>query len=133
MNKKRVNELLLKAKEALVECEICDKSGKIDHAFRGQISTFGASVVMGSLPAAVAFFCEQGGASVERNKLMQAIYFCLYGEKITPREVLQFVCDHNSYDLKEKITDAAVAIKLAMNFFELVKKGVTDEKSESAV
>ena len=131
MNKKRVNDLLLIAKNALVECEIA-KGGKINHTFRSHISTFGAAVTMGSLPAAVAFFSEQGSASVERDKLITALYYCLYNEKKTPREVLQYVCENNSIELKEKFSDAVISLKLAMNFFEL-KKGEKNAKSESDI
>jgi len=131
MNKKRVNELLLIAKEALITCEIA-KDGIINKTFRGQISTFGAAVVMGSLPAAIAFFSEQRSASVERDKLITALYYCLFKTKKTPREVLQYVCENNSIELKGSFSDAAIALKLAMNFFDL-KKGDEDAKSESDI
>lgn len=120
MNKKRVNDWLLPAKKALEDTGIA-KDGKIEKTFRGQISSFGAAVVMGSLPAAVAFFSEKGSSSVERQKLIKAMY--LISEKKMPedaKEVLQYVCENNSSDLKEKFTDASIALKLAMNFFDLV-------------
>lgn len=120
MNKKRVNDWLLPAKKALEDTGVA-QNGKIDKTYRGQISSFGAAVVMGSLPAAVAFFSEQGGSSVERQKLIKAMY--LISEKNMPKDakaVLQYVCDNNSNDLKEKFMDASIALKLAMNFFDLV-------------
>lgn len=122
MNKNHVNNMILTAKEALDKCRIATKDGVINSTFRGQISSFGAAIVMGSLPAAVAFFTEQGGASVERQKLPVAIYYCLYGEIKTPEEVLRFVCENNSYKLKEAFTEASIALKLAMNFYKLESK-----------
>ena len=120
MNKKRVNDWLLIAKEALKETGIATSDGKINKTFRGQISSFGAAVIMGSLPAAVAFFSEQGGSSVERNKLIQAIYYCMFKVIKDPKYILQYVCENNSNELKEKFTDASIAVKLAMNFYDLV-------------
>ena len=119
MNKKRVNAWILPAKEALIKTEVAN-NGKIKKTFRGQISSFGAAVVMGSLPAAVAFFSAKGGSSVERQKLIEAMYYCITGELLEAKDVLQIVCDNNSNELREKFTDASIALKLAMNFFDLV-------------
>ena len=119
MNKKRVNDYLLKAKDALIKTGIA-KDGKIDKTYRSQISSFGAAVVMGSLPAAVAFFSSQGGATVERQKLIKAMYYCIFDEMKDEKEILEFVCEKNSIELKEQITDASIALKLAMNFYDLV-------------
>lgn len=119
MNKKRVNDWILPAKEALVKSGVA-KNGKIEKTFRGQISSFGAAVVMGGLPAAVAFFSEQGGSSVERQKLIKAMYYCITGELLEAKEVLEIVCKNNSFELSEEFTDASIALKLAMNFFDLV-------------
>lgn len=121
MNKKRVNEWLLIAKDALEKSEIVE-NGKINKTYRGQISSFGAAVVMGSLPAAVAFFSEQGGSTVDRTKLLVAMYYCIFQEKKSEKEILDFVVKNDTIEMREKFTDAAIALKLAMNFFELVEK-----------
>lgn len=121
MNKKRVNELIVPAKKALTETGIV-KDGKVEKTFRGQISSFGAAVVMGSLPAAVAFFIEKGGASVERQKLIQAMYYCITGKLVESdklEEILDYVCDNNTYETRESFTYASIALKLAMNFFDM--------------
>ena len=121
MNKKRVNDWLLPAKTALIETKIA-VNGKIDRTYRGQISSFGAAVIMGSLPAAVAFFAEQGGSSVERQKLIQAMYYCIADEIKKPEEILEYVCKNNNNEIREKLTEASIALKLAMNFFDLGKE-----------
>ena len=119
MNKKRVDSWLLDAKKALEVTEIA-KGGIIDKTFRAQISSFGAAVIMGSFKSAVAFFSEQNGASVEREKLLIAMYLVIFKErKSSAKQVLEYVCNNDSVDLKEKFIDASLAIKLAMNFFEL--------------
>ena len=123
MNKKRVNNWLLKAKEAIVKAEIIGKNGKVDKAYRSQISNFGAAVVMGSLKSAVAFYVNKGDAKVDRSNLLVALYYVICdgeaNEKITPKDVLKFVCENDSKALREMFTDAAIAIKLALNFFDL--------------
>lgn len=119
MNKKRVNDWLLKAKEALTQTGIA-QNGKIDKTYRGQISSFGAAVIMGSLPAAVAFFSEQGGSSVERQKLIQAMYYCVSGTVKKEKDILEIVCKQNDKSMREQFIDASIALKLAMNFYDLV-------------
>ena len=119
MNKKRVDEWLLKAREALVSEGIASKDGKINKTFRSQISSFGVAVIMGSFKSAVAFFAEQGGASVEREKLLSAIHMVVFGKSATPREVLELVCSPGAEKYKDEFIDASIALKLAMNFFEL--------------
>lgn len=123
MNTKRVNEWILPAKNALETLGIA-KDGKVDKTFRGQISSFGAAVVMGSFRSAVAFFAEQGGASVARENLIKAMYLVITGEEKEPKDILRVVCEtkeNELKELKEKFIDASVALKLAMNFFELIK------------
>ncbi len=131
MNKKRVNDWLLPAKEALKVAEI-SQNGKVDKTYRGQISSFGAAVVMGSLPAAVAFFSEKGGSSVERQKLIKAMCLVIANEREDmpkdEKKALEYVCKNNSNALKEQFTDASIALKLAMNFYDLVG-GDSGEKS----
>lgn len=121
MNKNRVNNWILPAKKALEDLEIV-KNGEIDFAFRSHISSFGAAIVMGSLPAAVAFFSQQNNAAVERNKLLKAMYYCITGKMTSEMEILQYVCENNSYELCEKFTDASIAVKLAINFFTKKEK-----------
>lgn len=145
MNKKRVNDWILPAKEAIINSSITEekdgqktvykiaKDGKVDSAFRSQISSFGAAVVMGSLKSAVAFFADKGQASVRRDLLLLAIYYVISGEKTekTPREVFTYICENDNSQMKELVIDAAIAIKLALNFFEQPeKKKTVDENGE---
>lgn len=122
MNKKTVNSYIPKAKQALEQFKIAE-GGKISKNFRGQISSFGAAVVMGSLPAAVAFFADQGSAEVDRSKLVSAMYYCVKEEEKTPAEVLEYVCKNNTAQTREDFINASIALKLAMNFFVLIQKG----------
>lgn len=122
MNKKQVNDWILPAKQAIIDCGIAE-NGKVNSAFRGQISSFGAAVVMGSLKSAVAFFADDGKAKVPRSKLILAIYQVITETKAeNPEVVFQYICDsrNDNRQTKEKFINASIAIKLALNFFELV-------------
>ena len=124
MNKKRVDSWLERAYEAIIKSGIADKNLKVNKTFRGHISSFGAALVTGSFKSALAFFLEQGGAYIERNKLISAMDYVINSEKTEvdkAKIVFENVCKCNDLkDMKAKFIDASIAIKLAMNLFDLV-------------
>lgn len=123
MNKNVVNKELECAYEALSESGIV-KEGKVKKAYRGQISTFGSAIIMGSLPAAIAFFSQKGGAEVDRPRLLDAILFVLEKEHgIKDKNLYEYVTKSNVNiaECKENIVNATIALKLAMNLYELVE------------
>ena len=127
MNKKRVDDWILTAKKAIDKAEISKygENGKeVVKGFRAKISSFGAAMVTGSFKSAVAFYVDQGDAGVDRSKLLVAIYYVAVGfeEGVTPQSVLEYVCRNDSKELKEKFLDAAIAIKLALNFYDLKER-----------
>lgn len=132
MNKQRVNDWVAPAAEALTKVGIAE-NGVINPTFRGQISSFGAAVTMGSLKAAAAFFAQQGGASVPRERLLQAMYYVIEGTVKQPDEVFAYICEHDDVRTRDCFIDAAIALKLAMNLYDLGQGGKKNEKSESAV
>lgn len=129
MNKKRVDEYIPRAYEMLKAEEIA-VNGEIDPSFRGQIASFGAMIAMGSVLSAVALFSgEKSGAEVDRLKLMRVIYDILRERREdAPNEALfiyvrEQVNEGRMQQVKEEIEDAAIAVKLAMNLYNLQKKG----------
>lgn len=147
-NKRKIDEYISKAIEVLNNNKkIVKEGGKIDKTFSGQIATFAVAVSTGSLLSAVAFFSDNGGASNERSSLMDVIYEIIADEKLSDTDkeddknkrnvnnknskLLDYVIskyeklkesnDIVSYNrIKEDILNAAIAVKLAMNFYELV-------------
>lgn len=125
MDKKRTDKLLPFAVTALETNKNIVKNGKIDKSLRGQISSFGAAISFGSLLAATAFFNEQGQAKSPRHELMVAINWMLSESKEWPNtgrtlfDTVRIAGAANEKALKEKILCCAVALKLAMNLFEL--------------
>lgn len=130
MNKQRVNDWIAPAAEALKKTGIA-QNGKVDPKFRGQISTFGAAVTMGSLKAAAAFFSQQGGAAVPRELLLKAMYYVITGNIAEPQAVFAYICEHDSIHTREQFVDAAIALKLAMNLYDMGEN--KNAKPESAV
>ena len=147
-NKRKIDEYISKAINILNNNnKIVKEGGKIDKTFSGQIATFAVAVSTGSLLSAVAFFSDNGGASNERSSLMDVIYEIIADEKLPyidkeddknkknvnnkNSKLLKYVKskyekskesnDIVSYNrIKEDILNAAIAVKLAMNFYELV-------------
>jgi CRISPR-associated protein Cmr5 len=127
MNKREIEELVPKAFRALQRYEIAENM-IIKKTFRGQISSFGAAISLGGLRSAVAYFSAQGGSSVERQKLMNAIYHLVTEndpqDNDRDRALFDYVNAHmgnkdEEYQTKEKICNTAIALKLAMNLYTL--------------
>lgn len=130
MNKVAVDKNLPYAYEGIIKAEIA-RNGKVNKSYRGQISTLGAAITMGSVKAAVCFFSEaaNNNSEVDRSKLLKAITYVLQTCEDTKERykavggkkgLKEYVLNANSDTeiLKEDIVNAAIAIKLALNLFE---------------
>jgi len=130
MNKRKVEQLLPKAIEALNHepSKIKKTDGKdiyIEKGFRGQISSFGAAVTMGSFRAAVAFFGNNGESDVERSELIRTMYYMVKGEWFPAQTIVEEIVSMDNAKLaqmKEDFINASVALKLALNAFDLRDK-----------
>ena len=127
MNKKVINEQMQIAYEALTEAKIANAAGQIEKTYRGQISSFGAAVTMGSLMPAIAFFSKDAksrqkeGSDVQRSKLMDAVLIVLKkAGKTNANSLFDYVKGQKEGVAKEDIINAAIALKLAMNLYILV-------------
>lgn len=145
-NKRKIDEYIPRAIDALNANHRIVKDGKISKAFSGQIATFAVAVSTGSLLSAVAFFTESGDSKVERSELMNVIYEIVTRDKaISEKESASknnktnnnalFTYVKQKYEetqrekrlldyrkVQEDILNAAIATKLAMNFYQLVDK-----------
>lgn len=128
MDKKMVDELLPYAFQVLSDKTIgVAENGTIPKTYRGQISSFGVAVSTGSLLAAAAFFNDPGAAKSERHKLMQEINWILKEKHLVEESILGdtlFDTIHKAgkarqNEMKEKVLNCAVALKLAMNLYHL--------------
>ncbi len=128
MNKRVVDNEIDLAYQLLAKYNIAE-NGKIDKTYRGQVSSFGAAITMGSLLSAVAYFSEKGGASVDRQNILKAIYDIVkeqHKNEQFPSTLFEYINNKKSRGTssekacKEDILNAAIALKLAMNLYELV-------------
>ena len=129
MNKARIEMWIPSAYDALTTVGIAEK-GIVKKSFRSQIASFGASVTMGSLIAAIAFFSEQNSAKVDRSKLIAAIQAVLQADGVIPQSktLYDWARDERAagraVPSRDAVLDAAIALKLAMNLYQLdVKEG----------
>lgn len=133
MGKNRIEDFLPRAYEVIkFPCiQIAKKNDdgeyEVQDGLKGQIAAFGASVNMGNLKSAIAFFSEQGGSKSERHKLMKAIYLVLHENKTEcdDKDLFESVKSLNKEqiaEIKEKILDAAIALKLAFKMYKPTSK-----------
>ena len=129
-NKNRTDSYIPDAIKALEACGIA-KDGKIDSSYRGQISSFGAAVTIGSFKQAVAFFAQDaknGDSKINRSDLILAIDYVInpkkYPEekitgkkdKINPKKLVDLICQETRVPVKA-INDVAVFDKFSFVFF----------------
>lgn len=125
MNKTVVDANLPYAYDA-VKKYIAGRDGKVNKSYRGQISTLGAAMTMGSMRSAICFFKEKANndTPVDRSKLLTAIKYVLDQNAFTRDKYKTFKdlwdCAKNVDDkqMREDMINAAIAIKLSMNLFD---------------
>lgn len=108
------------------------KDGKVKSEYNGYISSLASGLVQSGLLPTLAFYTNLNARSLEpRRLLLQAIYKTLYKEKLSEElkgdELLKAAIKVEdqplpSFQLKEEIKNAAVAIKLAIRTFPLEKR-----------
>lgn len=122
MNKKVINDEIAIAYDAIRAVGIANVKGEVKKTFRGQVTSFGASVLMGSLLPSIAFFSDSEKSSVNRELILEAIFLILQkqGKVRTNEKDLFEYAKNNPKESKEEILNAATALKLAMNLYHLI-------------
>ncbi len=132
-NKVRTDSYIPFAIEALKKSGIADENGNINSAYRGQISSFGAAVAVGSFKQAVAFFAldaknkdqNNGKDKINRSKLISAIDFVIHCGKEDikdPKTISENILKKSPEELRQienQYMDAAVALKAAMSIYNM--------------
>lgn len=131
MAKERVASYIPEAINLIEEFKIA-QDGKVPEEFNGYIASFGASIIKsGLLPAVVFYEAEDSGAKEDRKKLMLVILELVKeNDNYNYDKLSKYIMkkQKTEINLKNKIKDAAVAIKLAIRSFELVEGGDDSEK-----
>lgn len=125
--KQRIEKYIPDAIKLIKEVGIANCKGEVLNEFNGYFSSFGAAIVQSGLKPALAFFSNETRAK-ERSKLLKAIYKLIV-DKNAPKDVeakklLEYVIanPNDEEQLKAKIIDASIALKLAVRTYKLVKK-----------
>ena len=120
---KRIDSLIPKAIEAVKTIEEGMERKKLPSEYKGYVSSFGAAVLQSGLKAAIAFYESKSSSSVPNKKpLMLAILELITDKKPDKKNkdsLLKYVIKNDSLELKDEILDAAAALKLAINTFEM--------------
>jgi CRISPR/Cas system CMR-associated protein Cmr5 small subunit len=136
MDKRKVDRLIEKAYLVLPEVGIV-KEDKVERVWNGYISSFGAAIMQGSLLAAVSFFSKKSEKTVvDRSQLTKAIFKLIEdAEKKEQSNLFEYVQikrgTGKEREAKEHIVHAAVALKLALNLYDLREEEQTDAKPEN--
>lgn len=148
-NKNRTDSYIPDAIEALTVTGIA-KNGKVDSSYRGQISSFGAAVTIGSFKQAVAFFAQDaknGASKISRSDLILAIDYILnkdnyeLGKNKTidnkkdkvnhiKEDILKMTDPKLLKSLENRYLDAAVALKVAMGVYDMKSENEKDKREK---
>jgi CRISPR-associated protein Cmr5 len=126
---KRIQPMISTAMDVANEFLLNDDQ-KIDKEFNGYISSFGASVISAGLLPSVIFFSQKGETASDRPKVIKAIEAILKEHGFPNLNLLDKVKrffdnpESNRAEiarLTDSISDAAIALKLAIRTFPKTK------------
>ena len=121
---KTVNNYLKKADQAIKDTQIA-VNGKIPTAYKGAVSSFGASIVMSGLVPTIQFYLGNSERKeADTMKILEAIARVVYtdGACTAERMKTEIMANiNNRVEMnkhKKKITDAAIALKIMMRSYQ---------------
>ncbi len=139
MNKRRVENMILKAMDALNDNRSMVKDGGIPSRFNGYIAAFGPGVTQAGLVQTLAFYCradrdeQDGDEGKDRKLVVDLIRDTLrnagYIEAKARGNLFEIVGDRirekgqgEKHRLKSLVLEAAAACKLAMRTFRKIQE-----------
>lgn len=136
--KEKINELIPKAINAIVNAGIPEEDGMVKKEFKGYISSLGASIVQAGLLPSLAFFQNSSGKKADSYKLLDAVLILLKNTHSVDEKLITYVISqcktHNLstytytvsdldkeklYLIEEEIMDAIIALKLALRIYKI--------------
>jgi len=109
----RIEAYIPAALEAVREVEIADKDDIVPSQFNGYIASFAASIRQAGLVATVLFYENSIGSEKDRAKVIKAIERIMDASLVSAGGIAQAE--------RDRVDDAAVALKLAVRTFTLKK------------
>ncbi|RXE57797.1 hypothetical protein EFD62_15720 [Acetivibrio mesophilus] len=129
MSRRRVEEMMDRAVDII--SEKFSEQGKIPKEMEGYIASFGMSIRQSGLLTATAFYENKNSEKKKnRSNLMLAILDLIKdGQENEEDSLFEYVRKNKDKDLllKEKIMDAATALKMAMRVFEFNEESMGEE------
>jgi CRISPR-associated protein Cmr5 len=121
MSKKRVENYIPRAIEVLEEKF---KNKAIPKEYNGYISAFGAGIIQNGLKPTVAIYENKQANNKSDKDVLTEIILQIIDSNTQENSLLRYILSskENEDILKEKIKDAAIAIKLSIRTFKLVEK-----------
>ncbi|MCX6278546.1 MAG: hypothetical protein NT004_10655 [Bacteroidetes bacterium] len=132
---KRIQKLIPSAIEAVKEKKLLKKDKtdgieRIDREFNGYISSFGASIISAGLLPSIIFYSQKGDSASDRHLVINCIEFILQRQYGLTGSLLEkvrvlFTTASNRAEISrwtDNISDAAVALKLAIRIFPKTQK-----------
>ncbi len=125
IDNKKVNLLIPKAIKA-IENQF-GNNAKVPNEYRNYLASFGTVVRMSGIETAVAIYSKGSNGIEDKSKVILMIYDVLYLKEGEKNKIDNVRChmlkliekDESKYKIKDSILEAAIALKLALNFFEL--------------
>jgi CRISPR-associated protein Cmr5 len=120
MSKKRVENYIPRAIEVL---EKKFKNKAIPKEYNGYISAFGAGIIQNGLKPTVAIYENKQANNKSDKDVLTEIILQIIDKDSKENSLLRYILSSKEDEdiLKEKIKDAAIAIKLSIRTFKLVE------------
>ncbi len=136
MNEK-INNLIPKAIQAIENSGIVHDD-VVAKEYKGYISSMGASIIQAGLLATLAFYQNDSGKKADSSNLLKAILVLIKPNNSTETNLIKYVIDNSIkpqingnlvsvgdldpdklYVLEEEVSDALIALKLAIRTFKI--------------
>jgi len=127
---KRIQKMIPTAMD-VADRNLKNGQGQINKEFNGYISSFGSSIISAGLLPSVIFFSQKGESASNRHEVILCIEKILQQHGPIGHNIINEVkvlyqanpIDHATISrLTDSISDAAVALKLAIRTFPKTKK-----------
>lgn len=138
-----VNRYLKQADEAIIKAKIAQSINKdgvigtsyvVPSAYKGAISSFGASLVMSGLVPTIQFYmADSDNRESDHRSIIEAIAQIIYGsdsnaEHLKSQVMLRINNKADLNALRRKIADAAIALKIMLRTYHFEKE--TDKSTD---
>jgi len=118
MSKKNIEAYIPQTMKVL---ESAFPEGKIASAYNGYISSFGASIIQSGLLPTLALFENTDASTKENKEYLSYLIIQVLTQSEDDRSLLHYALQDKDTQLKQRILDIAVALKLCIRTFTLEK------------